>query len=228
MSTSELIIRLVIAVALSGALGLERELRQKHAGLRTHALVGLGAALIVEVSAHGFDEVLVPGRIELDPSRVAAQVVSGIGFIGAGLIFVRQEYVRGLTTAASIWLTAAVGLAAGAGMWEVAVAGTVLGLVVVEGLDFFERVLHFEEDPPRTNVKVTYVESGAVAIQQIVAACEQASKGKVGNVEVRRRDAEPSTIDASFEIHGGGRSRPRVVEALLALEGVTEVSVAER
>jgi putative Mg2+ transporter-C (MgtC) family protein len=94
MPTSELITRLVVAVALAGALGLEREVRQKHAGLRTHALVGLGAALIVEVSAYGFSDVLVAGKVVVDPSRVAAQVVSGIGFIGAGLIFVRQEYVR--------------------------------------------------------------------------------------------------------------------------------------
>jgi putative Mg2+ transporter-C (MgtC) family protein len=116
---------LALAFVLSAAIGLERELRQKSAGLRTHTVVGFAAALIMLVSKYGFTDVLGPG-VTLDPSRMAAQIVSGIGFIGGGLIFVRRDAVRGLTTAAVVWLTAAVGMAAGAGL-------PVLALVVTAG-----------------------------------------------------------------------------------------------
>jgi putative Mg2+ transporter-C (MgtC) family protein len=114
---------LTVALILSAAIGFEREWRQKSAGLRTHTLVGFAAALIMLVSKYGFTNELGP-HVTLDPSRVAAQVVSGIGFIGAGLIFVRRDAVRGLTTAAAVWLTAAVGMAAGAGLLVLALAVT--------------------------------------------------------------------------------------------------------
>lgn len=112
-----------LAFALSSLIGLEREWRQKSAGLRTHALVGTGAALFLLVSKYGFSDVLGP-HVTLDPSRVAAQIVSGIGFIGGGLIFVRGDAVRGLTTAAVVWVTAAVGMACGAGLPLLALAVT--------------------------------------------------------------------------------------------------------
>jgi putative Mg2+ transporter-C (MgtC) family protein len=121
-----------VAFVLSSLIGLERELRQKSAGLRTHTIVGVGAALIVLVSKYGFTDVLGSG-VALDPSRVAAQVVSGIGFIGGGLIFVRRDVVRGLTTAAVVWLAAAVGMAAGAGLPVLAMLVTAGHFVVVFG-----------------------------------------------------------------------------------------------
>ena len=105
-----------LALVLSATIGLEREIRQKNAGLRTHTLVGLGAALFMLISKYGFTDVLQPRLVVLDPSRVAAQIVTGIGFLGAGLIFVRRDSVRGLTTAAAVWVTAAVGAASGAGL----------------------------------------------------------------------------------------------------------------
>src|ERR1700710_2451290 len=107
---------LVLAFGLSSIVGLERQIRGKSAGLRTQAIVGTASALILLVSKYGFADVLSAGTVVLDPSRVAAQIVSGIGFIGAGLIFVRRDSVRGLTTAAGIWLTAAVGAACGASL----------------------------------------------------------------------------------------------------------------
>lgn len=119
-----------MALLLAGAIGLERELRQKDAGLRTHILVGVGAALFMLVSKYGFTDVLEKGLIVLDPSRMAAQVVSGIGFLGAGLIFVRRDAVRGLTTAAAIWVTAAVGSAAGAGLLILAALTTGIYFIV--------------------------------------------------------------------------------------------------
>jgi len=104
------------AFFLSAAIGLEREIRHKSAGLRTYTIVGTTAALFLLISKYGFMNVLADGRVVLDPSRVAAQVVSGIGFIGAGIIFVRVDKVQGLTTAATVWLVTAVGMACGAGL----------------------------------------------------------------------------------------------------------------
>ena len=98
---------LTLAFVLSALVGLEREIRQKAAGLRTYTLVGVAAALFMLISKHGFNHVLAQERVVLDPSRVAAQMVSGIGFIGGGVIFMRRDLVRGLPTAASVWLTAA-------------------------------------------------------------------------------------------------------------------------
>jgi putative Mg2+ transporter-C (MgtC) family protein len=123
-----------VALVLSSAIGLERQLRAKSAGLRTHTLVGVGSALFMLVSKFGFEDVNNGVTVILDPSRVAAQIVSGIGFLGAGLIFVRRDDVRGLTTAASIWLTAAIGMAAGAGLVLLAVVATAGHFLVVLGL----------------------------------------------------------------------------------------------
>ncbi len=109
-------VELGTAFLLSAAIGLERELRHKSAGLRTYTIVGTTAALFLLISKYGFTNVLVEGRIVLDPSRVAAQIVTGIGFIGAGLIFLREDKVQGLTTAATVWLVTGVGMACGAGL----------------------------------------------------------------------------------------------------------------
>jgi putative Mg2+ transporter-C (MgtC) family protein len=126
---------LALAAGLGILIGLERELSGKAAGLRTQTVVALGSALFVLISKYGFLDVLGSNRSMVDPSRVASLVVSGIGFIGAGLIFVqRDRAVRGLTTAASVWLTAAVGSAAGAGLWLIAIAATAMHLTAVRGL----------------------------------------------------------------------------------------------
>jgi putative Mg2+ transporter-C (MgtC) family protein len=125
------IAELALAFVLSALIGLEREYRKKSAGLRTYTVVGLAAALMMLVSKYGFTDVLQSGRIVLDPSRVAAQIVSGIGFIGGGVIFMRRDLVRGLTTAAIVWLTAGVGMACGAGLPLLAVAVTAGHFVIV-------------------------------------------------------------------------------------------------
>ena len=121
---------LASAFVLSALIGLEREIRQKSAGLRTYTLVGLAAALFLLISKYGFSDVLSSGRVVLDPSRVAAQIVTGIGFLGAGVIFVRSDVVKGLTTAATIWLTTAIGMACGAGLLLLAVEATVAYFIV--------------------------------------------------------------------------------------------------
>ena len=133
--------RLVLAALFGTIIGLDREYREKEAGFRTHFLVSLGSALMMIVSQYGFSEILTHDGVSLDPSRIAAQVVSGIGFIGAGTIIFNHQIVRGLTTAASLWATAGIGLTAGAGMSWLALAATILTLVALEGLSLVFRSL---------------------------------------------------------------------------------------
>jgi len=121
-----------VALALAAAVGLDQEIRGKDAGLRTNTLVGLASAVFVELSKYGFAD--VPNAHQADPSRVAAQIVSGIGFIGAGIIFVQRGSVHGLTTAAAVWLTAAVGAAAGAGLILLATVATLAYLFTIVAL----------------------------------------------------------------------------------------------
>jgi putative Mg2+ transporter-C (MgtC) family protein len=146
---------LLLALVLCSLIGLERELKQKSAGLRTHTLVGVGAALFLLVSKYGFTDVLIEGRIVLDPSRVAAQIVSGIGFIGGGLIFVRRDVVRGLTTAAVVWMSVAVGCACAAGLPLLAMVVTGAHFLVVYGYPPLIR-LATHSRPATTAVRVTY------------------------------------------------------------------------
>lgn len=133
--------RLVLAALFGTIIGLDREYREKEAGFRTHFLVSLGSALMMIVSQYGFSDILTHDGVSLDPSRIAAQVVSGIGFIGAGTIIFNHQIVRGLTTAASLWATAGIGLTAGAGMSWLALAATILTLVALEGLSLVFRSL---------------------------------------------------------------------------------------
>jgi len=143
----ELAGRLVVALVLGAVIGLEREFHRQQAGFRTHALVALGSALFTIVSAYGFS------GSSVDPTRIAAQIVSGIGFIGAGTILQYRGNIRGLTTAASLWSVAAVGMAAGAGMLAMAAIGTALIVVVLYLLDRMEeyarRRLSRADDLPR-------------------------------------------------------------------------------
>jgi uncharacterized membrane protein YhiD involved in acid resistance len=134
----DLMIRLASATVLGGLLGIERERLERSAGFRTHALVSVASALMMIVSTYGFP---VPEGAEgaLDPSRIAAQVVSGIGFLGAGVIIFRENTIRGLTTAASIWAVAGVGLAAGGGLYVAAAAGTGFMLLISAGFRPIER-----------------------------------------------------------------------------------------
>lgn len=135
--TWDFILRLFVAGMLGAVVGLDREYRAKEAGYRTHFLVALGSALIMIVSQYGFQDIIREDGVSLDPSRVAAQVVSGIGFIGAGTIIFQKQMVRGLTTAAGLWATAGIGLAVGAGLFWLGIAATALTLVGLEVLNFF-------------------------------------------------------------------------------------------
>ncbi len=162
---------LTLAFVLSALVGVERELRQKSAGLRTHTLVGVAAALIMLVSKYGFMNILANDRVVLDPSRVAAQIVSGIGFIGGGVIFMRRDVVRGLTTAASVWLTAALGMACGAGLPVLAVATTAGHFVIMLGFPHLERRL---PRPRRlaADIRISY-EDGRDLLRLILIRCTE-------------------------------------------------------
>ena len=128
----EMLFRILLASIFGAAIGFERTSKRKEAGIRTHFLVGLGSALIMIVSKYAFNDVLHSQGIALDPSRIAAQVVSGIGFIGAGMIIFQRQTVRGLTTAAGLWVTAGIGLSIGAGMYWIGLSATVLVLICLE------------------------------------------------------------------------------------------------
>lgn len=150
-TTIEFLLRIFVAALLGGIIGLEREYRDKSAGFRTHFLVALGSALFMIVSANGFDGVLITENHRLDVSRIAAQVVSGIGFIGAGMIIFQKNSIRGLTTAAGVWVTAAIGLTSGAGMYTLACASTFLVLLGLEAFNFFLRRFDSKRKPTDRN-----------------------------------------------------------------------------
>jgi len=130
----EMVLRLIIAGLIGAVIGFERRSRHKEAGLRTHFLVAVGSCLMMLVSEYGFIDTVGHG-VNLDPSRIAAQVVSGIGFLGAGTIMVQRQVVRGLTTAAGLWATAGIGLAIGTGMYVVGISASVLVFIGLEILD---------------------------------------------------------------------------------------------
>ena len=151
MITYEFVLRLFVAAMLGGVIGLEREYRAKEAGFRTHFLVALGSGLFMILSQFGFNDVLAHyEQVSLDPSRIASQVVTGIGFIGAGTIIFQKHVVRGLTTAAGLWVTSAIGMTAGAGMYVLSIATTVLVLLCLEALYFI--LQHFGT----RNITVTF------------------------------------------------------------------------
>lgn len=176
------ILRLFVAGLLGTVIGLDREYRAKDAGFRTHFLVSLGSALFMIVSQYGFEEFLAThDGLRLDPSRLAAQVVSGIGFIGAGTIMFHRQIVRGLTTAASLWATAGIGLAVGSGMYGVAVAATLLALLALEGLSLIFRglgarrtlVVFSSLERPAIDRVFHQLETGDYAILSYEVAAEQ-------------------------------------------------------
>jgi putative Mg2+ transporter-C (MgtC) family protein len=192
---------LALAFALSALIGLEREIRQKSAGLRTYTLVGFSSALIILVSKYGFTDILQSNRIVLDPSRVAAQVVSGIGFIGGGVIFVHKDAVRGLTTAATVWLTSAVGMACGAGLPVLAFAVFGGHFVVVGLFPMIERRLPRSRWAP-TPLRVSYLDGRGI-LGEILSVCTQ-NDFSVDRVRAENdQSREPSGFQAA---KGDGKS----------------------
>ena len=151
----EIILRLFLAATLGGAVGMDRQRYEWAAGLRTHMLVCLGSALIMIVSAYGFEDVLKQAHVSFDPSRLAAQVVSGIGFLGAGtILFLKHEVVKGLTTAAGLWTVAGIGLAIGGGLYFAAAAATILVLIILILIKPYKKKLIVERRQTEIQLKI--------------------------------------------------------------------------
>lgn len=216
---------LVLAFALSAVVGLERERRLKSAGLRTHTLVGVGSAVFTLVSAYGFQAATGPDAV-VDPSRIAAQIVSGIGFLGAGVIFVRKDAVAGLTTAASIWSTAAIGMACGAGAPLLAVMATAIHLVTVWGLGRLGA--RIRPEPSTLVFKVRY-RSGHGALRSILAlAAESGFEAVVTQTKDITKRGKSPRFQASLALRHSGRRDPAVLlEPFAGVRGVLSVELVE-
>jgi putative Mg2+ transporter-C (MgtC) family protein len=210
---------LTLALVLSSLIGLEREFRAKSAGLRTHTLVGVAAALIMLVSKYGFGDTIIPYEVVLDPSRVAAQIVSGIGFIGGGLIFVHRDVVRGLTTAAIIWLTAAVGMACGAGLPLLALFVTAAHFLVVYVYTWLAKQILSEH----AELHVRYT-PGKGAVEKIVQMCT-GSGFAIHALAVESAETEGDTRAIQFQL-SGRRGVEALVVSLADIKGVVAARVA--
>lgn len=218
-------ILLVCSFVFSGLIGLEREVRQKSAGARTHILVGMGAALYTLVSAYGFAQVLGEDVV-LDPSRIAAQIVTGIGFLGAGVIFVRRNIISGLTTAASVWVTAAVGMACGAGMPVTAALTVALYLFAVTVLTPLVRRLPSQQRSEFYRVRYT---DGRGVLRDILQAASDAGYEMALSETKRERSDQGHTVDAKIEFtHGKQRPPESLLRKLSEVSGVLEIISEEQ
>lgn len=227
----ELILRLALAAVLGAVIGFEREWRDRTAGLRTHMLVCLGSAVFTIVSAYGFSEwyssipSMERSTVVSDPTRIAAQIVTGIGFLGAGAIFRSDDGVRGLTTAASLWMMAAIGLACGAGYYELAVASTVLMLLILVALRQVSGRIKAMNRGERTPLEV--VVSGPRAIGDVLEAIA-AVEGRVSDFTAstlkRDRPSRRLTFELSLPVD---ESVSDVVGRLAMLEGVDAVAARD-
>ena len=209
ISWSHSLLRLAIAGLLGAVIGAERELDEKSAGLRTHMLVSVGAALFTLVSAYGFSDIIGKEKVSYDPSRIAAQIVTGIGFLGAGVIFRSGLSIRGLTTAASLWLVAAVGMAAGAGYWAGAVLGTAVGLVSLRPFEWLKRLAIPHRGPVRLVVRLAEDRGAGSVVREVE---------RQADVLGLRRDGRRVEIEVRLEKD----RRPMVLEHVAALNEVEE------
>ena len=217
------LLRLSVAAALGGAIGMERELRERQAGLRTHLVVCVGSALFTLVSAYGFHEFLASGSglVRTDPTRIAAQIVSGIGFLGAGAIIRQGLSVRGLTTAATLWLVAAIGMASGAGYYSAALIATAGALLTLGPLRIISyRVVHrFRPEIDRLLVEIPAGGSPGLVIEAI-----ERSGGRVVALEIAQEgDRRTMGIDVDLR----GIEAPQIVAQVGEAEGVLAVRWTE-
>jgi putative Mg2+ transporter-C (MgtC) family protein len=221
LSTLELALRLVVAGVLGGAIGVERELREREAGLRTHLLVCVGAALFTLVSAYAFRDFRygLESGITYDPTRVAAQIVTGIGFLGAGAIIRQGLTVRGLTTAAGLWVVAAIGMAAGAGYY---VAALITTAVVLVGLGPLRWVEHWLIGRVRRDGGLLEIELRPGEPLTPVLRALEGEQARVTRLELDDDD-ERRQLRLGVEVADEARRRA-VVERVAALEGVRRVS----
>jgi putative Mg2+ transporter-C (MgtC) family protein len=206
------LIELFVAFGLTALIGVEREIQGKSAGLRTQTIVGTAAALILLVSKYGFQDVVVNGLVEVDPSRVAAQIVSGIGFLGAGIIIFRRGSVHGLTTAAAVWESAAIGMAAGAGLFLLACTVTAMHFLIVLGfMPVAKRLAARLTGSIR--VHLTY-ESGQEVMSKVLQTCDRR------NWQLAELESEP-TGGVLITLTGSGVLKAPAV--LAGIDGITAI-----
>ncbi|NUZ06691.1 MgtC/SapB family protein [Piscinibacter koreensis] len=219
----EVVVRLGVAALLGALVGLERERHEWAAGLRTHMLVCVGSALVMLVSMFGFSDVQGAPHVSFDPSRVAAQVVSGIGFLGAGtILFLRQEVIRGLTTAASLWTIAAVGLAVGSGLYVAAAATTTIALVILGLVRPLERRLFRRGELRRLALQV---EPGAASLARIEEVLEAAGIG-IARIEIQRdQDGGRDSVSLSLSSSIARSELLALADRLRALPGVRAIDL---
>jgi putative Mg2+ transporter-C (MgtC) family protein len=219
ISIQTALLRLGLALVLGACVGFERERGERGAGLRTHALVALGSSLVMIISAFGFADLQGVPNVTLDPSRIAAQVVSGIGFIGAGTILLRKEIVKGLTTAAAIWVVAAIGLACGAGLLLEALIVTVFTIAVLTLLGpLRQRVPHLPE-LSHLRIKVT---AESIVLTRVYDICREIG-ATLEQVEVQTGNGRDK-----LEIVCATSEAIRLTKSLVALRtesGIETISV---
>ena len=210
MSAGEVAIRIVLAAVLGGAIGLEREIREHTAGFRTHILVSVGSAAFTLASIYG-----VRGTT-FDPTRIAAQIVTGIGFLGAGAILRYGVTVRGLTTAASLWVVAGVGLAAGQGFYSMALIATGIAIVSLYLLRLVEERVLYRRAGSRIAVRIQFRDSGYAPLSSVMNILDQAHVA-VKQFEVVPGDSEHDTVHLSLQLPRG--LTPVELTALIGAEG---------
>jgi putative Mg2+ transporter-C (MgtC) family protein len=217
------LLRLVVAALLGGAIGMERELRERQAGLRTHLVVCVGSALFTLVSAYGFHEFLVSGGslVRTDPTRIAAQIVSGIGFLGAGAIIRQGLSVKGLTTAATLWLVAAIGMASGAGYYSAALFATAGALLTLGPLRIvaYRVVRRYRPEVDRLLVEIPAGGSPGAVLEAI-----ERRGGRVVSLEIAQ-EGDRRSIAVDVELRG--IEAPLVVADVGEIDGVLEVRWTE-
>jgi putative Mg2+ transporter-C (MgtC) family protein len=212
----EILARLALAAGLGGLIGAERELRDRYAGLRTHLLVSLGSALFTLVSAYAWTGFKFGSGVTYDPTRIAAQVVTGIGFLGAGAIIRQGISVHGLTTAATLWMAAAIGMAAAAGYYSAAVLATALSLVILWPLRIFERRYIDRVRACSAHIMVD-LELGSDAAS--VLHYLEGKRAELVGVQIRD-EAGRRKLAADVELARDVRM-VEIINGLLALQGVT-------
>lgn len=205
----ESLIRLSLAALFGAIIGLERERKNWAAGMRTHMMVCVGASLTMLVSTYGFSEVVGKSGYDLDPSRIAAQVISGIGFIGAGTImFLRKGVVRGLTTAAGLWTVAAIGLATGSGMYFAALSTTILAIIILLILQPIEKKFANQFKISKLNIKIANKEKVVPILEAIL------DKEKYGITNFNLHSLEEHiSIDILFD-HSSKTTIPQLIKQL--------------
>ena len=220
ISWGEIALRLVAAAALTGAIGLEREYRERAAGLRTHMLVGVGSALFTIVSAYAWGDFVFDrsrGTV-FDPTRIAAQIVTGIGFLGAGAIIRQGLSIRGLTTAAGLWVVAAIGMAAGAGYWAAALLGTGVVLVGLGPLRLAEGwIVSRRREGGSLEIDLRPDQPLAPVLSVL-----EGRRARVHRIHLEEGDEEGREVQVQVRMPPGVRGRD-VVEELSHLDGVTAV-----